>query len=178
MKQQKRGGHRPPSASIEAHEIFIKPTQTGFKPRVVAHLMAHHKGKAYPVWRYHESLQPVLVHDTSEDYEASLAGWQELNVPMTANPKMVNWRYDLEDFSARQLVHFAKEEFDIQLDEKAGKEKLFKAIWRLTMAAPSNKDRIVLMAQTMKMEYDATLDEIRRMVKNEEAEVIKEEFIA
>lgn len=134
--------------------------------------------KRYPAWRYHEVLQPKIVGNTDEDQEASDAGWKAINVPMGKNPQLLNWHWDLEDFSAEQMVLFAKEEFGVELPYEAGTEKLFKVIWDLTKAAPVNRDRIVLMAQTIKMEYDETIEEIRRLMKTGTKETIVEEFYA
>lgn len=146
---------------------------------VVGYFIGMHRNtKQYPAWRYHEVLQPKMVGNTEEDQQASDAGWKAVNVPMGKNPQLLNWHWDLEDFSAKQMVLFAKEEFGVELPFEAGQEKLFKTIWELTRAAPANKNRIVLMAQTIKMEYDETLEEIRRMVKTGDAETTVEEFYA
>lgn len=157
--------------------MTTEPEATG---KFVGYFMgiAEMKGKPYPAWRYHEVLQPKLVHNTQEDQEASDAGWKAVNVPMGKNPQLLNWHWDLEDFSAEQMVLFAREEFDVDLPYEAGTEKLFKIIWKLTKAAPVNKDRIILMAQTIKMEYDETQAEIRRMMKTGDIETVTEEFWA
>ena len=48
----------------------------------------------------------------------------------------------------------------------ASQEKLFQCVCLLSRAAPQNRDRIVLMAHTIKMNYDETLEEIRRVMDN------------
>jgi len=145
---------------------------------VIGYFMGFKTLKTYPAWRYHEVLQPKIVNNTQEDQEANDAGWKAVNVPMGRNPQLLNWHWDLEDFSAKQMVLFAKEEFNIELPFEAGVEKLFKVIWDLTKSAPANENRIILMAQTIKMEYDETLEEIKRLIETEPAEVTVEEFYA
>lgn len=124
--------------------------------------------KKYPAWRYHKWLEPYIVNNTEEDYQASIAGWKKLDIPLTSVKHLVNFRYDLEDMSARQLALYAYEEFDIELPVEAGEEKLFKAIWKLTNFAPQNKGRITLMAQSIEMNYDETVKYIQEMGKNME----------
>jgi len=153
-------------------------TETEPKGEVVGYFMGFKRHGTYPAWRYHEVLQPKIVHNTAEDQEASDNGWKAVNVPMGKNPQLLNWHWDLEDFSAEQMVLFAKEEFDIELPVEAGVEKLFKVIWDLTRSAPANKDRIVMFAQMIELKYDATLEEIRRSIKNDPAEVTVKEFWA
>ena len=124
--------------------------------------------KKYPVWRYHKWLEPYIVHNTQEDYEASVAGWKQLDIPITAVRHLVNWRWDLEDMTSRQLALFAYEEFGVDLPIEAGEEKLLKAIWKLTNFAPQNKGRITLMAQSIEMNYDETVNYIQELGKDME----------
>ena len=133
--------------------------------------------KTYPGWRYHKWLEPVIVENTEEDYQASIAGWKKLDIPFTSIKHLQNWRYDLEDMTARQLALFAYEEFDVELPVEAGEEKLFKAIWKLTNYAPQNKGRITLMAQSIEMNYDETVKYIQELGKNMEMSK-SEEFYA
>ena len=44
---------------------------------------------------------------------------------------------------------------------------MIKLLWRLSQAAPENQDRIVLMAQTVKMNYDETIEQIKRNLSGE-----------
>lgn len=85
--------------------------------------------------------------------------------PQTANNAPINWFWDLEDLSPKQLIVYAREEFEVELPPDASQEHLFKLILKLTKFAPQNKDRMVLMAHTIKMNYDETLEEIKRMNK-------------
>jgi len=132
----------------------------------------------YPAWRHHDVLPPRLVENTEQDEQAQKEGWQEIKTPMIVNPRFLNWHWDLEDFSTDQLVLFAKEEFGVELPIEAGKDKIFRAIWELTKAAPTNKDRVVLWAQTIEMNYEETQHEIRRQIETGESETITEEFFA
>ncbi|MFA5377100.1 MAG: hypothetical protein WC455_15220 [Dehalococcoidia bacterium] len=136
--------------------------------------------KKYPAWRYHDWLEPIIVEDTGADEKARMQGWVEHNKPVTASRHLMNQRFDLEDLSARQLVDYARAEFGVVLPVGAGKEKLFKAIWRLSMNAPENEDRVVLMAHAIKLNYDETQLEIRKLAdsETEPCEVTVQEFWA
>jgi len=124
--------------------------------------------KPYPAWRYHTNnlFEPILVENTEEDERAELEGWKTLDTPVTGMKHLSNWRHDLEDMTAKQLVLFAKEEFGVDLPVEAGDVKLVKAMWTLTHLAPQHSGRITLLAQSIEMDYDATLDEIRAMAEN------------
>lgn len=123
--------------------------------------------KPYPAWRYHQLFEPKIVKNTAEDIQASCAGWKDPGMLITAVPHMANWNHDLEDMDAKQLVLFAREEYDVDLPPKAGVEKLLKAIWRLAQVAPQNEGRMILLAQSVEMNYDETLKEIERMAGDE-----------
>jgi len=133
--------------------------------------------KPYPAWRYHEWLEPIIVADVEADEKAQAQGWYVHNKPITMVRHLLNQRFDLEDFSARQLVQYAKDEFGVELPVDAGREKLFKTIWKLSVNAPENKDRVVLMAVALEMNYEEEQSEIARMAKDA-SEVTKEVFYA
>lgn len=116
----------------------------------------------YPAWRYHSFFPPKIVNNEQEDKEAAAAGWNDPMTPITAIPHLSNWFHDLEDFNARQLVRFAKEEFDVDLPVEAGEERLLKAMWELVHSAPQHKGRIALLAQSVEMNYDETITQIKR----------------
>jgi len=128
----------------------------------------------YPAWRYHDVLDPKIVNNTQEDREASESGWKQLTPPVLANPQLLNWRWDFEEFSAKQLVIYARDEFQVELDVEAGKETLMKALYRLARMAPKNEKRMALMAQTAEMNYDETLLEIQRAIKDIKPVLVKE----
>ena len=117
--------------------------------------------KPYPAWRYHELFEPVVVHNTEEDEQAAERGWKTLDAPITGVQHLVNWRHDLEDMTAEQLVLFAREEFQVDLPVEAGEEKLVKAMWRLTHNSPQHTGRVTLLAQTVAMDYDEIVSEIQ-----------------
>lgn len=119
-----------------------------------------------------------MVQNTDEDDSARAEGWAAPEPSETRVRYLINWRFDLEELSPRQLVMFAMDEFKVNLPVEAGREKLFKAIWRLHTAKPTNRENVVLFAQSMKMNYDETLVEIKRLVETEGVEEPVEEFWA
>ena len=139
----------------------------------------------YPAWRYHEFYDPVVVHNTEEDEKIKAQGWKDASQqPTTACRHLINWRFDLEDMTARQLAQFAKDQFNVDLPIQSGAEKLFQCVWRLHMADPRNQENIVLMAHSVRMEYDETVQYIKevaefgKLPEGCEVEVIQEEFFA
>lgn len=119
--------------------------------------------KPYPSWRYHKLHPPILVHNTEEDEKAKAGGWEKVWAPITANRDIVNWYWDIEDMSPKQLVVYAQEEFGVDLPIDAKQDKLMKAVLELIKNAPNNRNRLVLMAHTLKFNYDETIKEIREM---------------
>src|SRR3989304_4397902 len=93
-------------------------------------------GAKYPCWRYHRLLDPLLVKNTEEDEACRKQGYDDASAPITANKQLVNWYWDLEDMSPRQLRVFAKDEFDVDLPEDAKQESLMKAVMELSKCAP------------------------------------------
>jgi hypothetical protein len=135
----------------------------------------------YPCYLYHEVLDPVLVKDEEEEELYRSKGYDSFTSGMLANKTMVNWHWDLEDLSAKQLAVFAKDEYDVDLPVEAGQLVLYKAICELSRAAPNNVNRLVFMAQVFEMKLTETVNEIGRMItpgalgveiENEEFEVI------
>ena len=131
--------------------------------------------KDYPKYLYRfddTEREPILVMDISEEVKARADGYDNMNASLISNKHLINWFWDLEDFSAKQLVVFAKEEFDVDLPIEADQDTLFRAVLRLSRAAPQNQGRLVLMAHTIKMEYEQTLVDIKKMQERESPEVI------
>lgn len=118
---------------------------------------------AFPRWLYRDGCEPRLVENADQEAEARAEGWDNITAAAMSNRYLVNWFWDLEDFSPKQLVVFAKDEFDVDLPIEAGQNKLFQAVTELARHAPQNRNRLVLMAHTIEMNYDATLEEIKRL---------------
>ncbi len=135
------------------------------RPGIYFRAYGSNRTKMYPAWRYHKYLDAKIVNDTAEDIKAQEEGYEHLDVIAKSNPHLLNHMADLEDLSARQLSQYAKEEFDIDLPPEAGEEKLKESIRALTVFSPKNRDRIVLLAQSVKMNYDETVKEIRNLAK-------------
>jgi hypothetical protein len=134
--------------------------------------------KAYPAWRYHKINEPICVENTDEDLKVQKEGYKPLANIASKSPHLMNFMADFEDMSPKQIVLYVKEEFDIDLPVEAKQTKLLQVIWRLMLNSPKNKDRIVLLAQSIRMNYDETVKEIKRVVQSEEAEVETEEIYA
>jgi len=125
----------------------------------------------YPSWRYHKFKEPILVNNTEEDEKHKSEGYEPVTVPISANKNISNWFWDLEDMSAKQLVVFAKDEFDLDLPFEAGQERLLKAVLEITKLYLHRQNSIVFMAHTIKMDYDAVLKEIRQSAEKGFSEV-------
>ena len=138
--------------------------------------------KQFPKWLHKQDADPILVHDTAQEMAAREIGFDNITAAAMSNRNLNNWFWDLEDMSARQLIVFAKDEYKVDLPEDASQEALFKSVCKLTRHAPQNRNRLILMAHTIKMNYDATIAEIQRLADGNgqglEKEVITEEFWA
>jgi hypothetical protein len=136
----------------------------------------------YPCKMYKEGVDPISIKDTQAEEAAKADGFDHLTAGHMANKNLVNWFWDLEDLSPRQLVVFAQDEYQVDLPIEAGQEKLFTAVCKLTRAAPQNRNRIVLMAHTIRLNYEETLAEIARTVENpadgDETEAEEWSFVA
>jgi hypothetical protein len=121
---------------------------------------------AYPRWMYRQDTQPILIKNTEAEAEAREKGFDNISASALSNRDLINFFWDFEDFSIRQLLVYAKDEFDIDLPAEASQQTLFKAVCSLTRSAPQNRNRLVLMAHTIEMNYDATLEEIKRMAND------------
>ena len=122
--------------------------------------------KAYPAWRYHEFYEPQIVHNTAEDICASEEGWKGIEPSPLTPYRMRNFGTDFEDLTERQILLYAHVHFGVDLPLGASKEALVKAIWLLYQGEPGIKDNMVLLAQSAEMNYDETLLELKKAVKN------------
>ena len=121
---------------------------------------------AYPRWLYREDTEPILVENAEQEAEAREKGFDNITAAALSNRNVINWFWDLEDMSPKQLVVFAKDEFEIDLPIEAGQDALFKAVCRLSRDL-ARGGRMVLMAHEIEMKYDAMLDEIKRMASGD-----------
>ena len=135
----------------------------------------------YPKWMYKDGCEPLLIYDSATEKKAALDGYDIFTAAALSNRYLVNWFWDLEDMSVKQLHVFAQEEYGVNLPIEAGQDKLFAAVVELTRNAPQNRNRLVFMAHTIQMNYQETLNEIRRMADSPpgtETERFYEEFTA
>jgi len=116
----------------------------------------------------------IIVENEEQEADARRRGYDNFHAGMLSNKVLINWFWDLEDFSPKQLVVFAKEEFDIDLPVDASQLCLFSAVLRLSRCAPQNSNRIILMAHTIEMNYDETLSTIRKQVGQAKTEFVQE----
>lgn len=117
----------------------------------------------YPFIMYRDGADPITIENTDQENDARKNGYDNLAAGQMANRYLVNWFWDLEDMSPKQLSVFAQDEYGVDLPIEAGQGKLFECVCKLSKAAPKNRGSIVLMAHSIKMNYDETLEEIRRM---------------
>lgn len=146
------------------------------EPQIFFAAYGTERQKTYPAWRYHKIHEPIIVNNTNEDIEERKNGYNPADAVMGHAPHLMNFMMDFEDMTPRQIVLFAKEEFDIDLPAEADQAKLLKAIWHLTLNSPKNKDSIVLLAQSVRMNYDETLKEIKKVIETSETETEREEI--
>ena len=158
--------------------------KTKFLPGIFVDRVAG-RDSPYPAWRYHEFHEPIIVHDTEEDEKFTAQGYINARHQVTTACRyLINWRFDLEDFTPRQLAQFAKDEFEVNLPIQAGAEELFRCLYKLHVSDPRNQENIVLMAHSIRMEYDATCKYIKdvaefgKIPEGCKVEVITEEFTA
>lgn len=120
----------------------------------------------YPRWMYRQDTAPVLIPNTEAEIEAREKGFDNISASALSNRDLINFFWDFEDLSIRQLLVYAQDEFGVDLPAKASQETLFKAVCQLSKSAPQNRNRLVLMAHTIEMKYDETLEEIKRMAND------------
>ena len=119
----------------------------------------------YPCMLYHDGAgEPLRCENTDEEIDARAKGYDNFTPAALSNRLLVNWFWDFEDMSPRQMVVFARDEYGVYLPIECGQVKLFKCLCELTKAAPQNRNRLILMAHTIAMNYDETLEEIKRAI--------------
>jgi hypothetical protein len=127
----------------------------GLNPNVI--------GTRHPLWLYHDELEPRIAENEEEEKSLRDKGYDLFNAGMLANKTIVNWFWDLEDFSPKQLAVFAKDEYGVDLPIDASQDVLYRSICKLAKFAPQNENRLVFIAQMMEMNLEATMAEIKRM---------------
>ena len=132
----------------------------------------------YPCTLHKDGFDPIVVNNEDEENQARLDGYDSLTASAMANNYMTNWIWDLEDLSPKQLAVFAKDEYGVNLMVEAGQSELFMAVCELARHAPQNRNRLVLMGHTIKLNYDATIAEIKRMIANPDGEGLESETIS
>ena len=146
-----------------------------------------YKKKKWPVWLYHnkDMYEPMKAKNKKEYDELLKQGYSKTRMrALCRAPEIINHGIDIENLNLSQLLYYIKKEFGLEISKKVSEEKLFKYIWRLSRAAPQNKDRMILLAQEVKLEYEATQAEIKRCFsddlnkKNYEEDSFKEVFYA
>jgi hypothetical protein len=121
-----------------------------------------HKRIQYPCMMYLEGTEPLKVDNTDEEVEARKNGYDNFTAGALSNRHLINHFWDLEDMSPKQLVVYAREEYGVELPVEAGQVKLFKCLCELTRCSPKNRNRLIMMAHTVAMNYDETLEQIKR----------------
>lgn len=119
----------------------------------------------FPCWLHKDGCEPLYIENETDEKSARGNGYDNITAAAMSNRYLINWFWDLEDMSPRQLCVFAKDEYGVDLPIEAGQDRLFRAVVELTRNAPQNQNRLVLMAHSIKMNYDETLLEIRRMME-------------
>jgi hypothetical protein len=139
---------------VDTYEAMFLGLNTGQYPRKVL----------YPCMMYLQDTKPLMVENTEQEAAAREKGYDSVTPGALSNRFLVNWFWDFEDMSPRQLVVFAKDEYGVELPIECGQLKLFELVCDLTRSAPQNRNRLILMAHTMKLNYDETLEEIKRSI--------------
>lgn len=128
----------------------------------------------YPCWLYRADCDPLRVNNEDDEKQARDAGYDSITASDLSNKHLVNWVWDLEDMSPKQLRVFAMDEYGVDLPVEADQDTLFKAVLELARCAPQNRNRMILMAHTVQLNYDATLAEIRRLADCDNDDVFVE----
>ncbi len=153
-------------------DIEVKGTEI----RPIAYWIGDVEDIRYPAWRYHNVLDPIMVKNTEEDEEAKKKDYGRISPTAMGCTGLTNWVWDIEDMSPKQLVVYAKEEWDIDLPVEADQEHLQKAIFELARWAPNNRGRLTFMAHQIKMNLDEVQQEIRDLTINGMSEVEEKRF--
>lgn len=172
--------HNPIPGADGAIPVPPRPVPTGLTFGGIA--VPGYHGPRYPRMLYKDGEPPRKVSNETEEAAAAADGYDAVSASVLSNKYLINWVWDLEDMSPRQLRVFARDEYGVELPEDATQETLYRCVLKLAKHAPQNSNRLVLMAHTVKMNYDATLEEIRRLqgenVNGVETETIELEIWA
>jgi hypothetical protein len=115
-----------------------------------------------PRWLYHKFYEPKLVTNTAEQDKAIAQGYHEPQLDVFTPAAIKDFGTDFEDLNARQIIDFARHKFDIDLSNVTDKNKLIRVINRLYLGCPDDERNVILLAQSMEMNYDETV----RLIKD------------
>jgi len=155
------GVERPPYIKNMDYEIERYPKR---ELRFIGFGTDTGKRSRYPFYMYHDCFEPALIENEDQEKEYKDKGYDLFTAGMLSNKGVVNWYWDLEDLSAKQLVVFAKDEYGVDLPVEAGQVVLYRAICDLSRSAPQNTNRLVFIAQVLDMKLTETVNEINRMI--------------
>lgn len=122
--------------------------------------------KQFPQWRYHKYYEPRLVNNTEEADAAKAQGYHCVAEDAFTPTRFKNFGYDFQELNERQLQNYALNKFEIDLSNVTDKDKLIQVLNRLYLETAEHREDIVLLAQSIEMEYDQTVADIRKNVEN------------
>ena len=111
----------------------------------------------------------MMVPETAESVNAILEGMTWLGLEYDEGPFYQTQRFDRYKEVIAQMLEQGRVSDELLKHPHmcfVALQKLFQAVCKLTRAAPQNRNRIVLMAHSVKLNYDETLAEIRKAMEH------------